>query len=136
MDLAPEPTARDQRQSMHARGVAVCERHRDTAAKRVTDDRHAMVPEDLQQVAKDARVPARRVIGVSGSVRLTMSEQVRRDHRVGAGQTRNYLAPGERVVKEAVHQKEGWTAAGDPVHEPVAVQPHLVAGDARNLGRS
>ena len=95
-----------------------------------------MVSEGLQQVVKDARVAARRVIGVPGSVRLTMSEQVRRDHGVGAGQAGNYLAPGERVLEQAVHQEEGWTAAGHPVHEPVAVQPHLVACDARNLGRS
>src|SRR5271169_4816372 len=95
-----------------------------------------MSSEGLQQVAKDARVTARRVVGVSGSVRLTMSEQVRRDHRVSAGQTGNYLPPGERVLEQAVHQKDGWTATGHPVHEPVAVQPHLVSGDARNLGRS
>ena len=65
-----------------------------------------------------------------------MSEQVRRNHCVGAGETGNYLAPGERVLEQPVHQKEGWTAAGHPVHEPMAVQPHLVACDARNLGRS
>ena len=78
--------------------------------------------------------PRERVITVWGSVRLTVSEQVRRDHGVGAREDGSYFPPGERVVEQTVHQKEGWTAAGYPIHEPLAVQPHLVACDARKLG--
>jgi hypothetical protein len=63
-------------------------------------------------------------------------EQVGRDHGVGAGQTANHPAPGERVLKQAVDQQERWAGARDPVHEPMAVQPHLVACYPRNLGSS
>ena len=136
MDLAPEPATRDQRHSVHPRGVAVRERHGDTAAKRVTDDRHTVVAEDLQQVAKGAGVAFKRVVSVSGSVRLTMSEQVRRDHGVRAREDGNHLPPGERVIKQAVHQKQRWTAAGDPIHQAMVVQEHLIARDTRKIDRS
>ena len=71
----------------------------------MTDDRHTMVSEDVQQVAKDAGVPAKRVISVWRSVRLTMSEQVRRDHGVGASEDASYFPPGERVLEQAVDQE-------------------------------
>src|SRR6516225_8940569 len=102
----------------------------------MTDDRHPVMSENLEQVAKRPGVAAKRVIGVSGRVRLAVSEQVRSDHRVGAREDGNHFPPGERVLKQAVHQNEGWTAAGDPVHQAMTVQEHLVACDAGKVDRS
>ena len=65
-----------------------------------------------------------------------MPEEVRRDHGVGPSEGGDHLPPGARVVKQAMHQQDSRTGAGHPVHNPMAVQQHLVARGAPNSKRS
>ena len=62
VDLAAEPAAGDQHQALGALGEQVGELHRDPAAERVPDDRHALVAERVRDVARPAGVRAERVV--------------------------------------------------------------------------
>ena len=126
VDLAAEPAAGDEHEPLTALRELVGELHRDAAAERVPDDRHAVVAERGQQVADAAGVGAQRVVPARRG-RVPVPEQVGRDDREAVRERGRRRLPRLRRVRDAVQQQEHRAAAGRPVGHRMAVQCQLVA---------
>ena len=124
MHLAAEPAAGDEHQALDALGELVGELHRDAAAERVPEHRHALVAERRGDVARAAGVGAERVVAARRR-RLAVAHQVRRDQREALAQQRRDALPGLRRVGDPVQQQQRGAAAGGPVAHAVAVQLQL-----------
>ena len=127
MDLAPEAAARDEHEALDAFRELVAELHRHAAAERVPDDRRALVPEREQQVADHARERAEREVG-RRLVRGAVTEQVRRDHRVVAGEPVEDVAPALGAGGDAVDQDQRRALAEHAVGDRVPVKLDGVHG--------
>ena len=126
VDLAAEPAAGDEHEPLGALGELVGELHRDAAAERVPDDRHALVAERGDDVARAAGVRAERVVAARRG-RLAVAEQVGRDQREALAEQRRDALPRLRRVGDPVQQQQRGPAAGGPVAHPLAVELQLVA---------
>ena len=126
VDLAAEPAAGDQHEPLAALRELVGELHRDPAAERVPDDRHAVVVERAQQVADAAGVRAERVV-TARRRGMAVPEQVGGDDREAVRERVRGRLPGLRGVRDPVQQQEHRAAAGRPVGDRLAVQRQLVA---------
>jgi hypothetical protein len=131
-DLPAETAARDERKAFDALGELVEELHRDAAAERVPDDRRPLDPDRREQVADAGGVSAERVVPARRR-RITVPDQVGRDHRVAGCKPLGDGLPVARGVEHAVDQDDGRPAAGDPVDHAASVQGDLPLLETRHV---
>ena len=143
VDVAAEPAAGDEHEPLGALGELVGELHRDAAAERVPDDRHAVVAERGDDVARAAGVGAERVVAARRRG-LAVAEQVGRDHRVLLGSAAAPPAPTCRTswrsrgaaAARARCRRSGSSRAGRGARAPGARRSSQTTGEHAAAARS
>ena len=124
VELAAETPARHEHEALDHLGEEIRELHRDAAAERVADERDARLLETDEEIAHDGGVRAGRVLRHRLG-RLTMSQEVGRDHREVLRERGDDLFPRLRAAGDSVKEDERGSAAGHAVAEGVTVQRDL-----------
>ena len=79
IDLEPEPSAGDEHEALGHLRELVGELHRDTTAERMTDQRHAVVPERHQHITQERGQRSERVVAAARAGR-PVSREIDREH--------------------------------------------------------
>src|SRR5262249_2765139 len=121
VDLATQTTAGDEDQPLDALRKLIAELQCYTAAERVSDDGGLLLAEGVEQVAKQIRVRAQRIVaGWLG--RGAMTEEIWGNHQMVLDQSRHHPFPSHRAGRNAMEQNDGRTASCHPITVSLAVK--------------
>ncbi len=130
MQIRAHPAGRYQYHPFATLGELVGELHGDAAAQGMADHCHPVDTEHRQKVTHPARVSADGIV-TARLVGLTVTEQVRHNHRPPPREQRNEAAPALRVVPDSVDEQQRRATARPYIGPPISVHRHISGGIAR-----
>jgi hypothetical protein len=128
MHLATEPAAVHEHQPLAALGVLI-------GPERLTDQRRAVVPEGVHQVAQHVGMAAKRILPARLG-RLAVAEQVGGDDREALAQHRRDVRPRSRAAGHAMDEQQDGTGPGRVIRHVVPVDRHVQQGHPYAIARA
>ena len=135
VELAAEAPARHEDETLDHLGKQIRELHRHATAERMADERDASLLEADEKIADHGGVRAGRVLRVWLG-RLTVAQEVRRDHREVLREQGDDLFPRLGAARDSVQEHERRSATGHAVAEGVTVQRDLEDGEGHGVSLS